>query len=201
MTELAEEEILLPWDAVDSKATKAIYLREMKHFLEFAGFIDPKVILPLLMGDWPLRPGPFCNMSSSASAAGVPVVRMGVIDLTSPSLWPVDGLSRRPSLCRVGMPYKYDTLRYHILDEEPNKDSKDSVTSPRSQGFLLGPGLSTAIQHRQFDCTLDPEDKITDEQEDDKHDYYIVHDSIGVSHIMRKQKGEHPALRCVNCSD
>jgi hypothetical protein len=45
MTELAEEEILLPWDAVDSKATKAIYLREMKHFLEFAGFIDPRVIL------------------------------------------------------------------------------------------------------------------------------------------------------------
>jgi hypothetical protein len=45
MTELAEEEILVPWDAVDSKVTKAIYLREMKRFLEFAGFIDPKVLL------------------------------------------------------------------------------------------------------------------------------------------------------------
>jgi len=37
--------------------------------------------------------------------------------------------------------------------------------------------------------------------DEEEYEYYIVHDSIGVSHIMRKRKGEHPALRCFNCSD
>lgn len=37
--------------------------------------------------------------------------------------------------------------------------------------------------------------------EDDEFEYYIVHDSIGVSHIMRKKKGELPMFRCYNCDD
>jgi len=29
--------------------------------------------------------------------------------------------------------------------------------------------------------------------------YYLVHDSIGVSHVMRTRKGTHPAVRCTSC--
>lgn len=36
---------------------------------------------------------------------------------------------------------------------------------------------------------------------DDEFDYYIVHDSIGVSHVVRTKKGAHPAVRCVGCED
>ncbi len=44
MTELVEEEILLPWDAVDSPSTKDAYKRDVRWFLEFGGFVDPKAI-------------------------------------------------------------------------------------------------------------------------------------------------------------
>lgn len=37
--------------------------------------------------------------------------------------------------------------------------------------------------------------------EDDVWDYYIVHDSIGVSHVLKKRKGELPMIHCTNCSD
>ncbi len=37
--------------------------------------------------------------------------------------------------------------------------------------------------------------------EDEEWDYYIVHDSLGVSHVMRTRKGRHPAVRCVGCDD
>ena len=36
---------------------------------------------------------------------------------------------------------------------------------------------------------------------DDEYDYYVVHDSIGVSHIIKTRKGAHPAVRCVGCDD
>ncbi len=32
---------------------------------------------------------------------------------------------------------------------------------------------------------------MTDESGEDEWDYYIVHDSIGVSHVMRTRKGSH----------
>ena len=35
--------------------------------------------------------------------------------------------------------------------------------------------------------------------EDDQYEYYIVHDSVGVSHVMRHKKGVHPAIKCDNC--
>ncbi|HEV2138573.1 MAG TPA: hypothetical protein VGR53_06995 [Nitrososphaerales archaeon] len=41
----------------------------------------------------------------------------------------------------------------------------------------------------------------TEDEEDDGFEYYIVHDSIGVSHVMRKRKGELPLVRCTNCDD
>ncbi len=37
--------------------------------------------------------------------------------------------------------------------------------------------------------------------EDDEWDYYIVHDSIGVSHVLRKKKGETPTFSYRNCND
>ena len=37
--------------------------------------------------------------------------------------------------------------------------------------------------------------------EDEEFDYYIVHDSIGVSHVLRKKRGELPQIRCTNCED
>jgi len=37
--------------------------------------------------------------------------------------------------------------------------------------------------------------------DEDEWEYYIVHDSIGVSHIYRKKRGEPPLARCANCSD
>jgi hypothetical protein len=36
---------------------------------------------------------------------------------------------------------------------------------------------------------------------DEEWDYYIVHDSIGVSHILRVPKGKPPQIRCVGCDD
>ena len=36
---------------------------------------------------------------------------------------------------------------------------------------------------------------------DDEYDYYIVHDSIGVSHVIRTRKNAHPTVACVGCSD
>ena len=40
-----------------------------------------------------------------------------------------------------------------------------------------------------------------DNEEDDEWEYYFVHDSIGVSHVMRTKKGAHPGVRCVGCDD
>ena len=34
---------------------------------------------------------------------------------------------------------------------------------------------------------------------DQEYEYYIVHDSIGVSHVFRTRKGTHPAIRCADC--
>ena len=36
---------------------------------------------------------------------------------------------------------------------------------------------------------------------DEEYDYYIVHDSIGVSHVLKQKKGEPPSFGCRNCVD
>ncbi len=38
-------------------------------------------------------------------------------------------------------------------------------------------------------------------EDDEDWDYYFVHDSLGVSHLMRTRKGAHPAVRCVGCDE
>ena len=40
---------------------------------------------------------------------------------------------------------------------------------------------------------------VSEDRDSDEYEYYIVHDSIGVSHVMRHKKGVHPAIRCENC--
>ena len=38
-------------------------------------------------------------------------------------------------------------------------------------------------------------------EQEDEWEYYFIHDSIGVSHVMRKRKGELPMVKCTNCDD
>ena len=40
-----------------------------------------------------------------------------------------------------------------------------------------------------------------EETKEEEWDYYIVHDSIGVSHVFRTKKGQHPGIRCIGCED
>jgi hypothetical protein len=35
----------------------------------------------------------------------------------------------------------------------------------------------------------------------DEYEYYIVHDGIRVSHVVRHRKGVHPAIRCTDCDE
>ena len=37
--------------------------------------------------------------------------------------------------------------------------------------------------------------------DDEEYDYYIVHDGIGISHVIRTPKGKLPQIRCVGCDD
>jgi hypothetical protein len=66
--EVTEEEILLPWDAVPSKATQENYLRLSRWFLEFGGFVDPAVIRH--------RPGPWAAKALERQATKEGMVRM-----------------------------------------------------------------------------------------------------------------------------
>jgi hypothetical protein len=40
--------------------------------------------------------------------------------------------------------------------------------------------------------------KVHEAGNDDEWDYYIVHDSVGVSHVLRRKKGELPQIRCTS---
>ena len=40
-----------------------------------------------------------------------------------------------------------------------------------------------------------------DDNEEQEYEYYFVHDSIGVSHVMRRPKGSDPRISCTNCDD
>ncbi|HEV2225443.1 MAG TPA: hypothetical protein VGR56_01410 [Nitrososphaerales archaeon] len=42
-----------------------------------------------------------------------------------------------------------------------------------------------------------------DETQDevDGYAYYIVHDGLGISHVLRRPKGQLPTTNCRNCSD
>ncbi len=35
--------------------------------------------------------------------------------------------------------------------------------------------------------------------EDDKYEYYVIHDGLEISHFLRRPKGVHPSIRCENC--
>jgi hypothetical protein len=42
---------------------------------------------------------------------------------------------------------------------------------------------------------------MTEDVEDNELGYYTVHDSIGVSHVLRKKKGDFPLFRCYTCDE
>jgi hypothetical protein len=67
-TETVEEEILLPWDAVPSKATQENYLRLSRWFLEFGRFIDPAAVRH--------KPGPSAVKALERQATREGMVRM-----------------------------------------------------------------------------------------------------------------------------
>ena len=37
--------------------------------------------------------------------------------------------------------------------------------------------------------------------EDDKYEFYVIHDGLGISHFIRRPKGKPPQVRCVGCDD
>ena len=37
------------------------------------------------------------------------------------------------------------------------------------------------------------------EEQDDEWEYYIAHDGLEISHVMRHKKGVHPAIRRADC--
>ncbi len=39
------------------------------------------------------------------------------------------------------------------------------------------------------------------EQEEEEYEYYIAHDTIGASHVIRVPKGRPPQVRCAGCDD
>lgn len=41
--------------------------------------------------------------------------------------------------------------------------------------------------------------RVSETNDSDEYEYCIVHDSLGVSHVMRHKKGVHPAIRCADC--
>jgi hypothetical protein len=33
----------------------------------------------------------------------------------------------------------------------------------------------------------------------EEYEYYIIHDGLGISHVMRRPKGVHPSIKCTDC--
>ena len=40
---------------------------------------------------------------------------------------------------------------------------------------------------------------MSETEDSNEYEYYFIHDSIGVSHVMRRRKGVHPSIRCADC--
>ncbi len=40
---------------------------------------------------------------------------------------------------------------------------------------------------------------VSQEPDSEEYEYHIIHDSIGVSHILKRKKGVHPLIRCADC--
>jgi len=38
-----------------------------------------------------------------------------------------------------------------------------------------------------------------EEQKGEEFNYYIIEDGLGISHVLRRSRGTHPSLRCVDC--
>lgn len=40
---------------------------------------------------------------------------------------------------------------------------------------------------------------MSEPRNNEEYEYYTIHDGLGVSHVMKRKKGLHPAIRRVDC--
>ncbi len=40
---------------------------------------------------------------------------------------------------------------------------------------------------------------MSEQQDSADYEYYIVHDGLGISHVIRRPKGAFPEIRCADC--
>ena len=40
---------------------------------------------------------------------------------------------------------------------------------------------------------------MSEELDSDGDEYYIVHDGLGISHVIRRKKGVDPPIECADC--
>jgi len=40
---------------------------------------------------------------------------------------------------------------------------------------------------------------MSDKDDSEEYEYYIIHDGLGISHVMRHRKGGHPSIKCDDC--
>lgn len=66
--------------------------------------------------------------------------------------------------------------------------STPSLAHPRNRGLGL---IRRKVVSQSMSQDLDSEE----------YEYYIIHDRIGVSRILRRPKGVHPEIRCAGCDD
>ena len=40
---------------------------------------------------------------------------------------------------------------------------------------------------------------MSEDPDSDGYEYYIVHDGLGISHVIRRKKGVDPSIECADC--
>jgi len=40
---------------------------------------------------------------------------------------------------------------------------------------------------------------MSEEPDSDGYEYYIIHDGLGISHVIRRKKGVDPSIECADC--
>jgi len=40
---------------------------------------------------------------------------------------------------------------------------------------------------------------MSEELDSDGYEYYIIHDGLGISHVIRRKKGLDPSIACADC--
>jgi len=40
---------------------------------------------------------------------------------------------------------------------------------------------------------------MSEQLDSDDYEYYIIHDGLGISHVIRRKKGTGPSMECADC--